>query len=275
MYFIELEDREFNRFREIIYTEAGIKLSDMKKALVQSRLSMRIRLLGLKSYEEYYGYLIEHYDDEKINFINAITTNKTEFFREHKHFEYLRDVFLPDLIREKPKEILIWSAGCSTGEEAYSIAMTILEFFKLSQMPAVKILATDIDTNVLKSARCGIYNDGQIDKLDQTLLKRYFYKGIDHNAGTYRVKEKLSGMIYFRRLNLQNEVFPMKKQFDIIFCRNVIIYFDKDTQSELFEKFYKYLAGWGRLFIGHSENITNVTNKFTLIGNTIYRKSVL
>ena len=274
MYLIELADTEFQKFRDLIYREAGIKLSDTKKALVQARLSKRVRVLGLASYRQYHDHLVENWESEKINFINAITTNKTEFFRENRHFEYLKDVYLPELTAMGPDEIRIWSAGCSTGEEPYTIAMTVQEYFRGKDAVPVKILATDIDTNVLDYARDGVYNESQVDKIDPNLLRRYFDRGRGDNSGFYRVKESLKQMIYFRRQNLQDPEFPMKKQFHIIFCRNVIIYFDKDTQRELFEKFYRYLSPRGRLFIGHSENILNITNIYALVGNTIYRKNL-
>src|SRR6056297_840697 len=271
---VELDENQFNLFREIIYREAGIKLSDMKKALVQSRLLRRLRELHIYSYEDYYSFLQDNYSQEIINLINCITTNKTEFFREARHFDFMHQVVLPEYVRTKKKTLRIWSAGCSTGEEPYTIAITLLEFFKDMQMPDIKILATDIDTHVLELALDGRYKQEILEMLNVDMLRRYFLKGSDVNVGFYRVKEHVKKYIYFLRLNLLSEHYPMKNQFDIIFCRNVIIYFDKDTQKRLFGKFHQYLKDDGYLFLGHSESLTDENNRFTFQGNSIYRKKV-
>jgi len=271
---IELDDKQFNLFREIIYREAGIKLSDMKKALVQSRLLRRLRELHIFSYDDYYSFLQDNYTQEIINLINCITTNKTEFFREARHFDFMHQVVLPEYVGMKKKTLRIWSAGCSTGEEPYTIAITLLEFFKDMQMPDIKILATDIDTHVLELALDGRYKKEILEMLNVDMLRRYFLKGSDVNLGFYRVKDHVKKYIYFRRLNLLSDHYPMKNQFDIIFCRNVIIYFDKETQKRLFGKFYQYLKDDGYLFLGHSESLTDENNRFTFQGNSIYRKKV-
>jgi len=271
---IELDDKQFNLFREIIYREAGIKLSDMKKALVQSRLLRRLRELHIFSYDDYYSFLQDNYTQEIINLINCITTNKTEFFREARHFDFMHQVVLPEYVKMKKKTLRIWSAGCSTGEEPYTIAITLLEFFKDMQMPDIKILATDIDTHVLELALDGRYKKEILEMLNVDMLRRYFLKGSDVNLGFYRVKDHVKKYIYFRRLNLLSDHYPMKNQFDIIFCRNVIIYFDKETQKRLFGKFYQYLKDDGYLFLGHSESLTDENNRFTFQGNSIYRKKV-
>jgi chemotaxis protein methyltransferase CheR len=273
--FSGFDDEVFVKFKELIYREAGIKLTDLKKALIQARLSKRLRLLGLKSYQAYYEYLMEHFDQEKIEFINAITTNKTEFFRENRHFDFIRDRCLPDFESEGRKTIRIWSAGCSSGEEPYTIAITIREFYEGERLPDVKILATDIDTSVLEKAAAGVYTYDQVKDIDIAFLKKYFLRGTGDNAGYFKVKDSLKQMIMFRRLNLLDEMYPMKGRFDMIFCRNVIIYFDRPTQRVLFEKFNTCLSDDGYLFIGHSENITGVSDRFTLLGHTIYKKALL
>jgi chemotaxis protein methyltransferase CheR len=275
MNFIEFDDDLFIKFKELIYQEAGIKLTDLKKALIQARLSKRLRYLGIPSYRDYYYYLIDHFTEEKIEFINAITTNKTEFFREGRHFEFIKDSCLPEFEIRGKKKIKIWSAGCSTGEEAYSIAITLREFYAGGRSPEIRILATDIDTNVLERAYSGLYTLEQVKDIDIALLKKYFKRGTGDNEGLFRVKDEIRDMILFRRLNLLDDTYPMKGKFDILFCRNVIIYFDRPTQKDLFEKFSRYLDEEGYLFIGHSENLTSVSNKFTLLGHTIYRKSIL
>jgi chemotaxis protein methyltransferase CheR len=275
MNFIEFDDDVFIKFKELIYQEAGIKLTDLKKALIQARLSKRLRFLGIPSYRDYYRYLIDNYNDEKIEFINAITTNKTEFFREGKHFEFMRDFCLPEFDSRGKKTIKIWSAGCSTGEEAYSIAITLREYYPAGKSPEIKILATDIDTNVLEKAFTGVYTLEQVKDIDVSVMKKYFLRGTGDNEGLFRVKDEIRNMILFRRLNLLDDAYPMKGKFDIMFCRNVIIYFDRPTQKDLFEKFSHYLDDDGYLFIGHSENLTSVSTRFTLQGHTIYRKSIM
>ncbi len=271
---IELDESQFNLFRDIIYREAGIKLSDMKKALVQSRLLRRLRELQLFSYEEYHEFLQENYNEEIINLINCITTNKTEFFREARHFDFMHQVVLPEYERMKKRTLRIWCAGCSTGEEPYTIAITLLEYYRDKQVPDIKILATDIDTRVLEIAQEGRYKKEILEMLNVDMLRRYFMRGKEVNIGFYRVKDHVKKYIFFRRLNLLNDTYPMKNQFDIIFCRNVIIYFDKDTQQRLFAQFHRYLKDDGYLFLGHSESLTDENNRFVFQGNSIYRKKV-
>lgn len=268
----QLSDSDFEKFKELIYREAGIHLTEMKKALVQARLTKRIRALGLVSFSDYHRYLLENSEEEMVNFINSITTNKTEFFRESKHFEFINDFVLPNLEEKKVNRIRIWSAGCSTGEEPYTLAITVLEYFRDRALPDVKILATDIDTTVLEKGQRGIYREDQLVNMDRDLIQRYFLRGKGEDAGHYQVKDFVKRLVFFRRLNLQMDAYPMKGPFHMIFCRNVIIYFDKDTQKRLFERFYRYLDDDGYLFIGHSENISNLTNRFNLVGNTTYRK---
>ncbi len=269
---LQLTDKEFINYREIVYKEAGITLNDSKKALLQARLMRRMRALKFNEFSEYYEYLMENYEVEKVNFINSITTNKTEFFRESRHFDFMMEQALAGFVDMGRKEIKIWSAGCSTGEEPYTIAITLQEFFENKTKPALKILATDIDTQVLDKAMEGIYRSDLIEDIPVEILKKYFYRGKAENEGLFKVKENIKNIITFSRLNLLDNVYPMKGQFDIIFCRNVIIYFDKETQKILFKKFSNYLADHGYLFIGHSENISLLSDEFLLIGNTIYKK---
>ena len=270
----KLTEEEFDKFRDIVYKESGINLTDVKKILLQSRLIKRLRSLSLGSFSDYYNYLTNNYDDEKIYFINSITTNKTDFFRENDHFVFMKTYILPALEAKGEREIRIWSAGCSTGEEPYTIGITLFEYFKEKKAPLFKILATDIDTQVLEKGLNGIYTEEQVAVIEENLLKKYFLKGKDRNKGLFKVKDFLKSIVFFRRLNLLADDYPMKKKFDIIFCRNVIIYFDKDTQKKLFDNFSRYLKDDGYLLVGHSENISNVTDKFYLAGRTIYKKVI-
>lgn len=269
----QISDKDFVRFRELIYREAGINLSDAKKALLQARLTRRIRHLGIETFSEYYDYLIANPEDEMVNFINALTTNKTEFFRESRHFHFMIEDALPEFDTMGLDTLRIWSAGCSSGQEPYTIAMSLSEYYNGIKKPDIKILATDIDTQMLEKAESGIYPEEQVAEIEDQLLRKYFMKGVGSNHGAYRVKDFLKKLISFRRLNLLDEKYPMKRKFDIIFCRNVVIYFDKPTQKMLFNRLGDNLADHGYLFIGHSENILNITDRFRLIGNTIYQKS--
>lgn len=268
-----LNDKEFVLLRDIVYKESGINLTDKKKALMQSRLIKRLRKLELDDYKAYYDYLMKHYNEELVNLINCITTNKTDFFRESKHFDFIKEKALPEFLKQGRDKIRIWSAGCSTGEEPYSIAMTVCEYFH-DRVPDVKILATDIDTNVLDTGTKGIYRPEDFNDVDPNIIKKYFIKGKDGNEGLFIIRDFIKSMVSFRRLNLLDNVFPMKGQFDIIFCRNVIIYFDNPTRLKLFHKFYDCLDDNGYFFAGHSENLNLVSDKYYLIGNTIYQKKL-
>jgi len=267
-----LKDDEFNLIKDVIYRESGIRLTEMKKALVQARLMKRLRELKLPDYREYCHFLTNNYDREIINLINCITTNKTDFFREPKHFEFLQEVALPELEHSGRKRITIWSAGCSTGAETYTIAITLREYFAGRSMQEVKILATDIDTQVLRRGEEGIYSYNEVDTINIELLRRYFKRGTGENEGFFKVKDSVQNMISFRRLNLLDDTYPMKGRFDIIFCRNVIIYFDTASRNRLFEKFHACLSDDGYLIMGHSETLAGMTTRFRFVGHTIYRK---
>ncbi len=265
--------RDFNDIRELVSHNTGIVLSDAKQDMVYSRLAKRLRKLGLKSFKDYCALIKSENNDEIGHFVNAVTTNLTSFFRENHHFEYLKNTLLPKLLAEKTgnKQLRIWSSGCSTGEEPYSIAMVVKEVLESYPGYDVKLLATDLDTNVLDTACCGIYSENRVNGISKERLKRWFLRGKDNSAGKVKVSSELQDIITFRQLNLMNE-WPMRGPFDIIFCRNVVIYFDKPTQRLLFDRFADILSPGGHLFIGHSETLYKVTDRFELIGNTIYRK---
>lgn len=265
-FYQQLNQKDFDYIRSIIYKESGIKLSDMKKALVQSRLLRRMRELGINYYEDYCTFLKEHYDEEIENLINCITTNKTEFFREREHFSILQKIAEQELSH---KNINIWSAGCSTGEEAYSIAITLLES---SFSKNFSILATDIDTRVLHTAQNGIYPIESVQTLDEHLLKKYFLKGKDAFNGFVKVKDICKQKVVFQHLNLLDESYRLNKHFDIIFCRNVMIYFDKDVQAIVLKKFYDYLPKGGYLFLGYAESIVNARVPFHYVAHSVYQK---
>ncbi|MBN2039825.1 MAG: protein-glutamate O-methyltransferase CheR [Spirochaetes bacterium] len=271
-FFKEISDTEFDLLRNVIFKESGISLTDKKKALIQSRLIKRLRILNLDSYKTYYDYLIQNYNNEIENLINSITTNKTDFFREIKHFEFIKEKILPDFEKNGIKKIRIWSAGCSTGEEPYSIAVIFSEYYKDKKMPDIKILATDIDTNVLMSGKAGIYRNEVLEAVSTDIMHKYFKRYNDEKINSWIISDSIKEMVYFRRLNLLDEEYPMNKKFDLIFCRNVIIYFDGNTRNKVINRFYDYLNDDGYFFAGHSENLSHFSDKYYLIGNTIYKK---
>ena len=272
-----LSDSEFAELVKIIYDKTRIQMSNHKRALVTSRLSKRLRALHMDSFREYIEFVKNAKDEELTNFVNAVTTNKTDFFRENKHFEYMKSTFLPDWEKNfkagKVKNLRIWSAACSTGEEPYTIQMTLHEYFSSNyDKYDIKVLASDIDTNVLAHGRAGIYREESVEPIQDNILRKYFLKGAGDKEGLYKVKDILKKNLFFRQLNFKDEDFDIHTQFDLIFCRNVIIYFDKDFQKELFNKFYRYLKDDSLVFIGHSETLFGVSDKFKYVASNIYKK---
>ena len=266
-------DRDFEKVRNLVKSHTGISLSNAKKDMVYSRLSRRLRNLGIDKFSDYCN-LVEGGDDaELIKFTNAITTNLTAFFREDHHFQYLAKTLVPELIRKNQldRRIRIWSAGCSTGEEPYSLAMTMKESMPSNETWDLKILATDLDSDVLQKASNGVYSSDRINGLSNNRKKRWFLNGKGDNEGTVRVRPELQEIITFKQLNLLQE-WPTKGPFDFIFCRNVVIYFDKDTQKVLFDRYANVLKNDAHLFIGHSESLFKVSDRFKLLGQTIYKK---
>ncbi|WP_300753612.1 protein-glutamate O-methyltransferase CheR [uncultured Brachyspira sp.] len=272
-----LTDSEFNELVKIIYDKTRIQMTNHKRALVTSRLSKRLRALHMDSFREYIDFVKNAKDEELTNFVNAVTTNKTDFFRENKHFEYMKSNFLPEWEKKfkegKVKNLRIWSAACSTGEEPYTIQMTLHEYFGSNyDRYDIKVLASDIDTNVLAHGRAGIYKEESVEPIQPNILRKYFLKGTGDKEGLYKVKDILQKNLFFRQLNFKEEDFDIHTQFDLIFCRNVIIYFDKEFQKELFNKFHRYLKEDGLVFIGHSETLFGVSDKFKYVSSNIYKK---
>lgn len=275
---IDINDKEFSLFQQLIYDASGIFLTPVKKELLKSRLMKRLRQKSLTSFKEYYNYVTQRdtTGEELVNLLDCISTNLTEFFREAAHFHFLSEKAIPALLEKKrknyEKRIRVWSAGCSTGEEPYSISMVLAEHVQPQYEWDVKILATDISTRVLKKAMEGVYTKEQLKSVSPQLINAYFKKRVANNKDYYHLDDCLKNMVAFRRLNLTDEAYPFKGQFDFIFCRNVMIYFDKQTQSELVSKFYKHLTPDGYLFIGHSESLTGTNNKFRYVQPTVYQK---
>jgi len=259
---------DFNALRALIHRVTGISLAETKRNLVYGRLSRRLRALQLGSFAEYRQLLESDPEGtEMVEFVNAITTNLTSFFRENHHFEYLGEKWLAPLASAKPgQRFRIWSAGCSTGEEPYSIAMSICEVLGDTPRVDLKILATDLDSAVLERARNGVYAD--VKGISPQLLSRYF----DTKQDQYVIKPSVSRLITFRQLNLMHDL-PMRGPLDVIFCRNVIIYFNKDTQRGLFQRYARLQRPGDLLFIGHSESMFKVSDAYSLIGRTIYQRN--
>jgi chemotaxis protein methyltransferase CheR len=268
-----INDGEFRKIVQLVMNTAGIVLSDRKRPFVQSRLGRRLRALGMADFQQYCR-LLETPDgeSERSNLINAITTNHTSFFRETHHFSYLANTVLPKLASGeagRSRRLRIWSAGCSTGEEPYTIAMVLREHQATLKNWDVKILATDLDTNVVAHASQGIYDTERLESIPPSYRNR-FVTALD--ADRAAMNDELRDLIWFAPLNLLQK-WPMRGPFDVIFCRNVVIYFDKPTQRRLFDRYADILRPDGSLFIGHSESLLNVTDRFDLVGRTIYRRT--
>lgn len=274
---VQLNDSEFNKFRKLIYEIAGISLSDRKRELVKSRLARRLRLLNLESYAEYYDLLCDAKlsKTETEHFTNALTTNKTEFFRESHHFEYLRNAFFPALrqatLSGRDKKLRIWCAAASTGQEPYTLAIAMTDYFGSQTDWDLRLLASDIDTQVLATATAGAYLESDMDGLTSSMRTKYFTREARGTDPTWRAKDELKRLITFRQLNLIHPNWPIHTQFDAIFCRNVMIYFDQATQERLVDRFSEYLQPDGLLVIGHSESLFSITDKFDSLGDTIYK----
>nr|WP_245795384.1 protein-glutamate O-methyltransferase CheR [Thioalkalivibrio denitrificans] len=268
----QFTDRHFDKLRRLASEHTGIVLGENKRQMMYGRLARRIRQLGLRSFDEYCARLEEDPESELGELVNAITTNLTAFFRENHHFEHLARTAVPEVLERNAatRRLRIWSAGCSTGEEPYSIAMVLGESAALSGWDT-RILATDIDTNVVARADTGVYPIERVRDMDSKRRRQWFQKGTGANAGKCRVHPSLREMIAFRPLNLLGP-WPMRGPFDIIFCRNVVIYFDKKTQRNLFDRYADILAPGGYLYIGHSESLFRINDRFDSVGGTIYRK---
>lgn len=270
----QLGDAEFDFIRHVIGENAGIVLGPNKRQLVQGRLARRLRELALPSYEAYCDFLRDAGPEELVGLINAITTNVTSFYRENHHFEALASYMLPEAMKRNAasKRLRIWSAGCSTGEEPHCLGMMAAESLPSSPRWDFKILATDIDSDVIAAASQGIYPLDRMSSVSPERLKRFFRKGSGDNEGAAVAKPELKSLITFRTLNLL-KTWPMKGPFDVIFCRNVMIYFDQPTREKLVNRFSELLVPGGYLCIGHSESIHAGSAPFKLVGKTIYRRN--
>lgn len=266
-----LNPAHFETISKLVYRVAGIRLQTGKENLVRTRLSRRIQVVGCSDFEEYLDLLRDdRTGSEAAVMVDLLTTNKTSFFRESQHFDFLRDTVLPSLLK-RGRPIRIWSAGCSTGEEPYTLAMLVREHLPDSIARDVRILATDISERVLTRARAGEYTDEVVQDVPSPLRGKYFEKQATAGRHGWRVGPQLQSLVRFARLNLM-EPWPMQGLFDAILCRNVMIYFDRDTQEALVNRFWDLLEPSGHLFVGHSESFTALNHRFTYVQPALYRK---
>ncbi len=259
-------DLDFQRIRKLIHERAGISLGENKQELVYSRLARRLRATGIKNFSDYLDHLQRGDAAEWEAFTNSLTTNLTSFFREPHHFPLLAEHLRK---QGKGRPLTLWCSACSTGEEAYSMAMTAVEALGGYERP-FHIIASDLDTKVLETARTGRYKADAVARLPAQQVERFFVRGTGEQAGFVQVKPELQKNIDFRRINLLDMTWPIHSPLDAIFCRNVMIYFDKDTQLSILRKFAPLLRGDGLLFAGHSENFYHASAWFKLRGHTVY-----
>jgi len=273
-----LTDEEFEKFSRLIYNTAGIKLAPVKKTMLSARLQKRVKFLGLANYQEYLQHLLttEGQQNEMVFMLDAVSTNKTEFFREPAHFRLLTDRILPAIIEHhpagRPLHLRAWSAGCSSGEEPFTLAMVLEEFCSHFSWLSYSILATDLCTSVLANAQRAVYEDQKIGSIPKIYRNKYLMRGVGKRQGLHRVVPELRQKVTFRRLNFMAGEFGLKQPIDILFCRNVLIYFDSRTRATLFKKFYRHLAPQGYLFIGHSESLEGINDQMLRISSTLFMK---
>lgn len=273
---LDLTERDFKKFSDLIYQKCGINIHEGKKELLKARLAKVLRKSKFQSPRAYYDFLVKKATaDDFIPLLDSISTNLTYFFREPRHFDFLSKSIAPELSRQQKnkarKKVDVWCAACSSGEEPYSIAITLMESLPDPIQWEVSILATDISTKVLNLAQQGIYEKERIKKIPYPWLRRYFQKGNNKWHGYFRVKSEIRSLVRFERVNLI-EPLPFKQAFDLVFSRNVMIYFDKTTQERVINKFHDGLKHSGYLFVGHSESLIGIDHRFKYIQPSVYRK---
>lgn len=273
---VKMSDREFKRFSSFIYDKVGITLPLAKKSMLEARLHKRLKSLQLSSFAEYAGYVFGNPDQgsELIHLIDAVTTNKTDFFREPGHFDFLVKNVVPEIMGRRSlhdkSPFRVWSAGCASGEEPYTMAMILAEFAANSQGFSFAILASDISTRILESACKAIYPEDRMEPIPQLYRKKYLLS--NKSQALVRICPQLRAQVTFRRINFIADDFGLREKMDVIFCRNVVIYFDKATQEALMRKFHRQLKDGGYLFLGHSETLNGLEVDFQAVASTVYRK---
>ena len=275
----KMKDKEFQQFSAFIYERVGIQLPQTKKTMLEARLQKRLKVLDLDSFEAYRQFVFsqEGQRAELVHLIDVVTTNKTDFFREPGHFEYLIHKALPAIMKNQgnrySEPIRIWSAGCSSGEEPYTLAMVLSEFAADNHGFRFSILASDISTRILETARTAIYPDERVEGIAMNLKKKYLLRSKERRRALIRICSELRSKVLFRRINFMDNDFGIAEKMDVIFCRNVVIYFDKPTQQNLMRKFYQQLRPGGYLFLGHSETLNGINDDFSSVSSTVYQKS--
>jgi len=268
-------NEDFNFLSNLVGLNTGINLTEDKRELVYGRVAKRLRLLGLHSFSDYCMLLRQDDTEEVRHFINSITTNVTSFFREAHHFEYLANKIIPDIINKNVgkarPQLRIWSAGCSSGEEPYSIAMVLREHIRDIERWDTRILATDLDSNVLETARIGEYPVERVNKITTERKKRWMLMGTGAKIGRVKIRPDIRDMVHFKQLNLAKK-WPVSSKFDCIFFRNVAIYFKRETQIFLLNKFADHLEDNGTLFVGHAESLVGISDRFIKTGHTVHQK---
>jgi chemotaxis protein methyltransferase CheR len=272
-----MTDEDFGKLSSFVSKELGIKMPYPKKLMLQGRLQKRLADLRLNSFKEYLDFVFSKKgrEVEMVKMIDRITTNKTDFFRESQHFDYLKSMVFPELVSKgyARRTIRIWSAGCSSGEEPYSIAIVMKEFLQDHPETDFEIFATDISLSILEKASTAVYSSDRISCISTELKKKYFLKSKDPSEKLVRLVSGIRSKVTFQRMNLMNPYYSVNKEFDIIFCRNVLIYFDHETQQNVITKLASNLKPDGFFFLGHSESVTNMNVPLKQIKPTIFRKA--
>jgi chemotaxis protein methyltransferase CheR len=273
-----LSDREFIMFSTFVYDFAGIKMPPAKRIMLEARLQKRLKALGISTFKEYGDYVFsqEGRASEMVHLIDVVTTNKTDFFREPGHFDFMVKTALPAILRDRGdvsrEPVRIWSAGCSTGEEPYTLAMVLSEFAAGRPGFRAAITASDICTHVLQTAKAAIYPEERTQPIPLNLKKKYLLRSRERTKSLVRILPSLRSLVTFKQINFMDNDLGIPEKMDIIFCRNVVIYFDKPTQQTLMRKFHKQLKPGGYLFIGHSETLSGLDVDFKAVASTVYRK---
>ena len=269
-----ISEREFLRLRDLVYREAGMWLSQAKTALLVGRLAKRLRHHGLKSFKQYYD-LVSNSPEERIQMLDALSTNETHFFREPQHFELLKSVIFPKWAHEaatgcRSRKIRVLSAGCSTGQEPYSLAMVLLDRFPAASGWEIEIIATDISTRVLEIARTGIWPAAKAGEIPSPYLKAFMLKGFADQAGKMKAGPEIRSIVQFFRLNLNEPTYPLAGKFDLIFCRNVLIYFDLRSRERVVRRLARFLSPDGYFFLGHAESLHSMSDCLQTVIPTVY-----
>ncbi|MCK4911829.1 MAG: protein-glutamate O-methyltransferase [Thermodesulfovibrionales bacterium] len=271
-----LSDELFEKMSAFVNNELGIKMPDRKKVMLEARLRKRLRALGMKNFEEYAEYVFSPggLDNEVVHLLDVVTTNKTDFFREPRHYDLLTETVLPELLKRKPKgePLKIWSAACSSGEEPYTLAIVMSEFARANDCPPFSILGTDVSTHVLYMGLDAIYKEKTISDVPEGIKKKYFLRSKDHNKPVVRLTKNIRDLVSFRRLNFMEPAYDIDKDFDIVFCRNVMIYFDRPTQEVVVNRLCRHIRPEGYLIMGHSETLMGIRAPLKQMVSTVYSR---